>query len=30
MDADVEEDRMTWRKGCKRAGVSNVVMSVLI
>jgi hypothetical protein len=29
MEAEVEDDRMTWRKGCSKAGVSNVVMSVL-
>ncbi len=27
MVAEVEEERMTWRKGCSREGVSNVRIS---
>jgi hypothetical protein len=27
IDADVEDDRMTWRNGWSSAGVSNVLMS---
>lgn len=28
MGAEVEEDRMTCRKGCRREGMSNVLISV--
>jgi hypothetical protein len=27
IDADVEDDRMTWRNGWSSAGVSNVLIS---
>jgi hypothetical protein len=27
IEAEVEDDLMTWRKGCSRAGVSKVLMS---
>lgn len=29
MGADVDEDRMTWRKGWSIEGVSNVLMSAI-
>lgn len=28
IEADVDELRMTWRKGCSRLGVSKVLISV--